>query len=47
MGAHVLVVRFCTLIGLYGVGFLSAMAVSERVEVWSKAVGSAPNFLAV
>jgi molecular chaperone HtpG len=30
------------IIGLYGVGFLSAMAVSERVEVWSRAVGSAP-----
>jgi HSP90 family molecular chaperone len=30
------------IIGLYGVGFLSAMAVSERVEVWSKSAHGAP-----
>ena len=30
------------IIGLYGVGFLAAMAMSERVEVWSMAVGGKP-----
>ena len=30
------------IIGLYGVGFLAAMAVSERVEVWSLTEGGKP-----
>jgi len=30
------------IIGLYGVGFLSAMAISEKVEVWTQQSGSEP-----